>query len=151
MSGMKMQAQTFELTGGELAALRWAGAFVSRDEQRRALQGICLDAGGKIVATDGRRLFHWIAENLIDLGAPVLLGPWPETEILTGDRATLSLGEAEAALRIPESGEIAIPIMEGPYVKYEQVIPAPGPICAVIRPQAQAVAIERSNRPENWL
>lgn len=143
MSDGKVQAQTFELAREELAALRWAGAFVSQDVKRGVLQGICLDAGGKIVATDGRRLLYWVAENLEDLSAPVLLGPWPEEEIPAGEQATLSLGEAGAALRISGWGEITIPMMEGPYVKYEQVIPDPGPVCAVVRSGDLLDAIER--------
>ena len=33
-----------------------AAVFASRDENRPVLQGICLDTGGRVVATDGHRL-----------------------------------------------------------------------------------------------
>ena len=64
-------AQTFELGPEDLAGLRHAARFRSDDPGRPVLQGICLDAGGRIVATDGARLLNWSSRGLASLPAPV--------------------------------------------------------------------------------
>ena len=84
------------------------------------LHGVYLDAGGKMMATDGRRLFFRTAAGLRQLEVPVLLGPWDGGELPAAESATLEMGMEEAVLRIPGRPERRIPVMEGPYVKYEQ-------------------------------
>ena len=132
MNDQPIQSQTFELTREDLNALRWAAAYVSRDKNRPVLQGVCFDTGRRMVATDGHRLFFWTSENLNRIAVPVLLGPWLETEIPDADRATLSIGVEKAILRIPGEKDRMIPVMEGPYAKYEKVIPATWAIRATV-------------------
>lgn len=105
-------------------------------------EGVYLDTGGRIVATDGHRLLLWTSENLNEIGAPVLLGPWREIEIHDADRATLSIGIEEAVLRIPGEKDHTIPVMEGPYPKYEQVFPTTWTIRATLTTGALLEAIE---------
>ena len=50
MSEMKAIGQTYDLTAQDLQTLYWATRFVSRDESRGRLQGVCLDTGGRVVA-----------------------------------------------------------------------------------------------------
>ena len=47
------------------------------------------------------------------------------------ESAILELGATEVNLKIEGGMGYVFPIMEGPYVKYEQVIPPDGPICAI--------------------
>lgn len=118
----------FELARGDLNALRWAVRFVSDDEKRPVLQAICLDAGGRVVATNGAKLLLRTCSVLKEVAAPVLLGPWPEGGVPEGDRAELSIDGEEGVLRVG-GAECRAPVMEGPYVKYEQVIPTDTPEC----------------------
>lgn len=126
MAQESIQPQVFELTAEDLGALRWATQFLSRNPQHPVLQCIYLDAGGKIVATDGFRLFYREAKSLEQLKAPVLLGPWHGVEIPDTGEATLTVGSQEASLRCTAGPDYLLPIMEGPYVKYEMVIPPEG-------------------------
>ncbi len=123
--------QAFELTREDLNALRWGTAFVSQDENRPILQGVCLDTGGRIVATDGARQLIRTAEGLQKIAAPVVLGPWSEVEIPDAERATLSIGEEGAVLQVQGEPDRTIAIIEGPYVKYESVIPTDAPFGCV--------------------
>jgi RNA polymerase sigma-70 factor (ECF subfamily) len=121
-----IQPQGFALTAKDLRALLWATRFVSHDPQRPVLQGIYLDAGGKIVATDGFRLFYREMESLKPLKAPLLLGPWQGVELPETGEATLAVGSQEVVLRCTAGPDYLLPVMEGPYVKYPLVIPPEG-------------------------
>ncbi len=123
--------QAFELTRKDLSALRWGIAFVSQDENRPILQGVCLDTGGRVVATDGARLLIRTAEGLKKIAAPVILGPWGEVEIPDAERATLSIGEESAVLQVQGEPDRPVSVIEGSYVKYESVIPTDAPVCSV--------------------
>ncbi len=123
--------QAFELTREDLSALRWGVAFVSQDENRPILQGVCLDTGGRVVATDGARLLVRIAEGLKKVAAPVILGPWDGVEIPDAERATLSIGEESAVLQVQGEPDRPVSVIEGSYVKYESVIPTDAPVCSV--------------------
>ena len=125
-------SQTFALNGEDLRALRWAMKFASADPNRPVLQGIYLDIEGKIISTDGSRLFLWTTESLESLSAPVLVGPWHDIDIPPADAGTLELEATEANLSIVGGEDMVIPIIEGPYVKYEQVIPPDGAIRATV-------------------
>ena len=124
MSEMKNGGQTYDLTAQDLQALYWATRFVSRDESRGQLQGVCLDTGGRVVATDGARLLLRALEGTQDLETQVILGPGFEMEAAHAERATLSIREEEAILSVEGENERVIPILDEPYVKYEEVIPA---------------------------
>lgn len=132
MQDKALPSQEFTLNSDDLRALRWAVKFASIDPNRPVLQGIYLDAGGKIVSTDGHRLFLWTTESLESLATPVLVGPWNDVEIPQMESATLVLGATEVNLKTSGGTGVVIPIMEGPYAKYEQVIPPDGPIHAIV-------------------
>ena len=124
MSEMKAIGQTYDLIAQDLQTLYWATRFVSRDESRPKLQGVCLDTGGRVVATDGARLLLRTLEGAQDLASQVILGPGFEMEAAHAERATLSIREEEAILSVEGENERVIPILDEPYVKYEEVIPA---------------------------
>lgn len=136
-------SQTFALDGEDLQALRWAVKFTSVDPNRPVLQGIYLDVGGKIVATDGSRLFLWTAESLGSLSVPVLVGPWHDIHIPPATSGTLELSDTDAHLRIAGETDWAIPLMEGPYAKYEQVIPSDGSVRATVSAGDLVAAIDQ--------
>ncbi len=132
MKNKALPFQEFALNREDLNALRWATKFASKDSNRSILQGIYFDIGGKIVSTDGSRLFLRTIESLKSLSAPVLVGPWNDIEALQAESATLELGATDANLKIAEGMGYVFPIMEGPYVKYEHVIPPEGSIRATV-------------------
>lgn len=123
MNGQKTQPQTFELGREELHVLRWAKTFASRDESRLKLQGICLNVGGKMVATDGHRMLVWTSERLEKIATQVILGPWFEMEIPEAERGTLTIEEQRAVIRIPGQEDRVAGIIPGSYVNYNAVIP----------------------------
>lgn len=123
-----IEKQTFELNGADLDALNKARNFVSVDEKRPLMQGICLDVGGRIVATNGHVLFVRTLENLASLVAPTILGPWTGVALLEGERARLVLEESEAVIQIANQKDVRVPIIEGPFVQYEQVMPKEDPV-----------------------
>lgn len=132
MADRPVKPDRFELEGRDARALRSAIELVSRDPNRPILQAICLDAGGWIVVTDGARLFRWRAEGLAALVAPTVLGPWSGVELPGEDESTtLILGEDEATLHTA-GADIAVGVMEGPFVKYEEAIGQPGPVEATM-------------------
>jgi len=71
------------------------------------------------------------SESLKSLATPVVVGPWGDIEEPQMESARLELGATEVNLKIEGGMGYVFPIMEGPYVKYEQVIPPDGPICAI--------------------
>ncbi len=123
MSEMTSAGHTYDLTAQDLQALYWATRFVSRDESRGRLQGVCLDPGGRVVAGDGARLLLRTLEGAQDLETQVILGPGFELEAAHAERATLSIREEEAILCMEGEDERVIPIIDEPYVHYEAVIP----------------------------
>ena len=123
MSEMKNGGQTYDLTAQDLQALYWATRFVSNDKSRRRLQGVCLDRGGRVVASDGARLLLRTLEGTADLESPVLLGPDFELEDRGAERATISIHEKAAVLCIEGEEKREIPIIDEPYVNYEAVVP----------------------------
>ena len=124
MSEMTTAGNTYDLTAQDLRALHWATRFVSTDESRPILQGVCLDTGGRVVGCDGARLLLRTLEGTEDLEKPVILGPGLEIPAPDAERATLSIGEEQALLKAGGDVELAIPILDETYVKYEAVIPA---------------------------
>ena len=123
MSEMTGTGRTFDLTAHDLKALAWATRFVSSDESRNRLRGVCLDTGGRVVATDGARLLMRTLEGTEDLKSRVLLGPDFELNLAHTGPARLSIGEDEAILRLEGEAQRAISIIDESYVNYEAVIP----------------------------
>ena len=143
MLGKPLPSQPFALSREDLNALQWATQFVSKDPNRPILQGVYLDIGGKIVSTDGSRLFLRSTESLKLLSTPVLVGPWESIDDFQADSATLELGTTDAHLRMAGGTDRVIPIMEGSYVKYEQVIPPDGAIQATVSASDLIKAIDQ--------
>ena len=123
MNEMKTVGQTYDLTAQDLRALHWATRFVSSDESRGPLQGVCLDTGGRVIATDGARLLVRTLDGTEDLESQVLLGPEFELEDRGAKRATISIRERAAVLCVEGEKKRRIPIIDEPYVNYEAVIP----------------------------
>ena len=126
MDEMTATGNTYDLTAQDLRALHWATRFVSTDESRPILQGVCLDTGGRVVGCDGARLLLRTLEGTEDLEKQVILGPGLEIPAPDAERATLSIGEKQALLKAGGEVELAIPILDESYVNYEAVIPETG-------------------------
>lgn len=124
MSEMTTVGNTYDLSAQDLQALHWATRFVSTDESRRIFCGVCLDTGGRVVACDGARLLLRALEGTEDLEKQVILGPGFEMPSPHPKRATLSIGEEAAVLRVEGDEDMAISTIDEPYVKYEEVIPS---------------------------
>ena len=135
-------AQTFELEPEDLAGLRHAARFRSDDPGRPVLQGICLDAGGRIVATDGARLLNWSSRGLASLPAPVILDSLESQMVPEVEKATLVLDGESAALVTPEGDKITLRLTPGPYVKYQEAAGTPGPVLAVVRSEHLMACLE---------
>lgn len=126
MSEMTTAGNTYDLTAQDLRALFWATRFVSTDESRHKLQGVCLEPGGRVVACNGARLLLRTLEGTEDLEKRVILGPGFEMPASHPERATLSIGENQAFLKAGGEDDLVIPIIDEPYVNYEAVIPETG-------------------------
>ena len=124
MNEMTTAGNTYDLTAQDLRALHWATRFVSDDESRPILCGVCLDTGGRVVGCDGARLLLRTLEGTEDLEKQVILGPGLETPASRPERVTLTIGEEQAVLKAGGEDELVIPILNEPYVNYEAVIPA---------------------------
>ena len=131
--GESSTAQTFQLGLGDLAGLRHAARFRSDDPGRPVLQGICLDAGGRIVATNGAMMLDWPSKGLASLPAPVILDSLRSEMVPETEKATLVLDEESAALQSPEGNKVALRLAPGPYVKYQEAAGTSGPVLAVVR------------------
>ena len=132
--------QTFELGRSDLSGLRHVARFRSDDPKRAILQCVCLDAGGRMVATDGSRLLNWASKGLASLSVPVILESMhvvPEA-----DSATLVLEEEKATLRTSDGYGVSFPSISGPYVKYEEAIGTPGPSSVVVRSDDLLACVE---------
>ena len=126
MDEMTTSGNTYDLTAQDLRALHWATRFVSTDESRLKLCGVCLDAGGRVVATDGARLLLRTLEGTEDLEKQVILGPGLKLPAPHPERVTLSIGEKQAFLKARGEDDLVIPIIDEPYVNYVAVIPEKG-------------------------
>lgn len=126
MCEMTTIGNTYDLTAQDLQALHWATRFVSVDESRPILQGVCLDTGGRVVGCDGMRLLLRTLEGTEDLEKQVILGPGLEMPTPQPERATLTIREEQALLKGGGVEKFAIPILDEPYVNYEAVIPDKG-------------------------
>ena len=109
-------------------ALKKVIGFVSDDEKRPILQGVCLDIGGRATATNGHIMIIRTLKSLTGLAAPIVIGPWSGTQL--PEQATMKI--AETTVEIQSNGTtLQVPLIEGPYVKYEQVIPQEDPAMRV--------------------
>ena len=122
------QMQTTELDRADMDALKKVIGFVSDDEKRPILQGVCLDIGGRATATNGHIMIIRTLKSLTGLAAPIVIGPWSGTQL--PEQATMKI--AETTVEIQSNGTtLQVPLIEGPYVKYEQVIPQEDPAMRV--------------------
>ena len=135
-------AQTFELGPDDLAGLRHVARFTSDDPKRPIMHCVCLDAGGRIVATDGSRLLNWSSRGLASLAAPVILDSLHPGIIPETDSATLILEEESATLQTADGRRMTFPATPGPYLKYQQAVGIPGPILAVVRSEHLMACVE---------
>ncbi len=122
MSDIQMQAT--ELDRADMDALKKVIGFVSDDEKRPILQGVCLDTGGRATATNGHIMIIRTLKSLAELAAPIVIGPWSGIQL--PEQATLKIAEEIAELQ-SNGTTLQVPLIEGPYVKYEQVIPQEAP------------------------
>ena len=135
-------AQTFELGPDDLAGLRHVARFTSDDPQRLIMHCVCLDAGGRIVATDGSRLLNWSSKGLASLPAPMILDSLHPEMIPETDSATLILEEESATLQTADGRRVTFPATPGPYLKYQEAVGTPGPILAVVRSESLMACLE---------
>ncbi len=126
-------AQTFKLGPDDLAGLRRVARFTSDDPKRPIMHCVCLDAGGRVVATDGSRLLNWSSKGLASLPAPLILDSLHPEMIPETDSATLILEEESAMLQTADGRRVTFPATPGPYLKYQAAVGTPGPILAVVR------------------
>lgn len=119
-----IQMQTTELDRADMDALKKVIGFVSDDEKRPILQGVCLDTGGRATATNGHIMIIRTLKSLSELAAPIVIGPWSGIQL--PEHATLKIAETTAEIQ-SNGTTLQVPLIEGPYVKYEQVIPQEDP------------------------
>ena len=134
--------QTFELGPDDLAGLRHVARFTSDDPKRPIMHCVCLDAGGRVVATDGSRLLNWSSEGLASLPAPMILDSLHPEMIPETDSATLILEEESATLQTADGRRVTFPATPGPYLKYQEAVGTPGPILAVMRSESLMACVE---------
>ncbi len=125
-------SQTFELGPDDLAGLRHVARFTSDDPKRPIMHCVCLDAGGRIVATDGSRLLNWSSKGLASLPAPVILDSLHPEMVPETDSATLIIEEESATLQASDGRRVTFPSTPGPYLKYQKAVGTHGPILAVV-------------------
>lgn len=135
-------AQTFELGPDDLAGLRHVARFTSDDPKRPIMHCVCLDAGGRVVATDGSRLLNWLSKGLASLPAPMILDSLRPEMIPETDSATLILEEESATLQTADGRRMTFPATPGPYLKYQEAVGTPGPISAVVRSESLMACLE---------
>ena len=126
-----IQMQTTELDRTDMDALQKVIGFVSDDEKRPILQGIHLDIGGRAIASNGHILIIRTLKSLSELAAPIVIGPWSGIQL--PEQATLKIAEETAEIQ-SNGTTLQVPLIEGPYVKYEQVIPQEDPSMRVSIP-----------------
>ena len=135
-------AQTFELGLDDLAGLRRVARFTSDDPKRPIMHCVCLDAGGRIVATDGSRLLNWSSKGLASLPVPVILDSLHPEMIPETDSAMLILEEESATLQTADSRRVTFPAIPGPYLKYQEAVGTPGPILVVVHSEHLMACVE---------
>ena len=135
-------AQTFELGPDDLAGLRHVARFTSDDPKRLIMHCVCLDAGGRVVATDGSRLLNWSSKGLASLPAPMILDSLHPEMIPETDSATLILEEESATLQTADGRRVTFPATPGPYLKYQAAVGTPGSILAVVRSESLMACVE---------
>ena len=123
-----IQMQTTELDRADMDALQKVIGFVSDDEKRPILQGIHLDIGGRAIASNGHIMIIRTLKSLSELAAPIVIGPWSGIQL--PEQATLKIAEETAEIQ-SNGTTLQVPLIEGPYVKYEQVIPQEDPAMRV--------------------
>jgi DNA polymerase-3 subunit beta len=129
------KGSAFEIDPDVLPELISRTAYaVSRDETRPALNGVLWELSGKelrMVATDGHRLAFYKVKGEFPVGEArqVIVPPKSLTQLqrlLREDaedgQLTVELGENQVRWRTGES-EIFSKLIEGPFPKYDQVIP----------------------------
>ena len=135
-------AQTFKLGPDDLAGLRHVARFTSDDPKRPLRQCVCLDAGGRMVATDGSRLLNWSSRGLASLSAPVILDSLQAEMVPEIGSATLIIEEESATLQTSDSHRVTFPAIPGPYLKYQEAVGTPGPILVVVCSEHLMACIE---------
>lgn len=153
-------AWEFALTTGDLQALCGAQALASREASRPALQAICVEPDGTLVATDTHRLFVHrgsalrppsrliVSSALIE---PLSSRPYPASAHLSisGDQATLRYTDAMDAP--PERVHRAPVITDAEYPRYERVIPLEWRLTAALAVRDLLAALEEVARFESFL
>ena len=135
-------AQTFKLGPDDLAGLRHVARFTSDDPKRPIMHCVCLDAGGRVVATDGSRLLNWSSKGLASLPAPMILDSLHPEMIPETDSATLILEEESATLQTADGRRMTFPAISGPYLKYQEAVGTPGPILVTVRSERLMACVE---------
>ncbi len=135
-------AQTFELGPDDLAGLRQVARFTSDDPKRLIMHCVCLDAGGRVVATDGSRLLNWSSKGLASLSAPVILDSLQAEMIPETAAATLIVEEESATLQTADGHRMTLPVISGPYLKYQEAVGTPGPILVTVRSECLMACVE---------
>lgn len=123
MDGDVPKSERHTLGKGDLAALNWGMRYASSDESRPLLRALCIDTGGRIVATDGHRLLLWQSEGLSANVAPAVFGPVDGEAIHPATCGTLEIGGQEVHIMTDSGQKLSFDQVHEPYVKYEEVIP----------------------------
>lgn len=116
-----------KLNGRDLDALRAAASMASTDPERAAINTLYLAGEGRMVSTDGHRLFCYASSSLegipsalihADLGRTLRDG-YPQVR-----RARLLLSDVDATLRLENSQEIRAPLVDAAYPSWEKAVPS---------------------------
>jgi hypothetical protein len=122
MDTLEKSSQTIQLDREEVDMLRCAAGFASKDPDRPALGGLFFDRAGRIVATDGFRLYLWTSERFKAIKEPVLSGPWP-VDIPDAAKAIMCIKEEAVELSVPGLSTQVAPVIPLDFPDYERVIP----------------------------
>ena len=123
---MTTTSMGWELDGRDLDALRWAGTMASTDPERALLNTLYLDGNGRVVGSDGCRLFVYTSPSLESIPSLIVHADFGRTlreqypEVRHGK---LSLADSEAVLNIPGGDEIRSPLLAETFPNYERIIP----------------------------
>ena len=120
MTTKATKSNIFELNRDDLKALRTAAALCCTDHPNPVLAGVFLEAGGRIVATNGRVLVTRKLNKFADLEENAIIGDCLKMPDVS--RATLVLGVDDAVLRFQGKEEV-FPVFHGDFPKYGQVFP----------------------------
>ena len=75
MESLSMHHETYTLNAADIAALAAAALCTRNDGKQPILAGLCIEPGGQIVATDGRRIVFRRATGLASLTRRLVVGP----------------------------------------------------------------------------